>query len=138
MTFNSALEDLRATTLKAICGTLRKLEYLARLRDTKGGYTHWGLARVHGELAANRALEQEHRMLASTILSTPLSRLLADVEQSCALAGLSPAGYVQQLLERDRLLPAQPGAGAERHLNSVLQALSGLAGTRSDATRPIS
>src|ERR1700690_3234141 len=65
MTLNSALADLRATTLKAISGTLRKLQYLAGLRDAAGTYTHWGLARVHGELAATKALAEEHRSLVS-------------------------------------------------------------------------
>src|SRR5271165_1702204 len=120
MTFHSALEDLRATTLKAVSGSLRKLEYLAGLRNSAGNYSHWGLARVHGELAANRALEQEHRLVVSKILSTPLQRLLADAEQASGHNGLSPADYVEGLLQRNRLLPAQPGAGAERHLNSVL------------------
>jgi hypothetical protein len=138
MTFNSALEDLRATTLKAIAGRLRKLEYLAGLMDSTGRYAHWGLARVHGELAATRALEQEHRLLVSKILSTPLQRLLADLEQCSERSGVTPACYVKRLIEQDRLLPVQPGAGAERHLNSVLQALSNLAKTRSGAIRPTS
>jgi hypothetical protein len=137
MTLNSALEDLRATTLKAISGSLRKLEYLAGLQNSQGSYAHWGLARVHGELAANRALEQEHRLLLSKILSTPLRGLLADVEQSSAMEGKTAAGYLEQLAQRDRLLPAQPAAGTERHLNSVLQALLSLAKTRSSAIHPI-
>jgi hypothetical protein len=138
MTFNSALEDLRATTLKAIAGSLRKLEYFAGLRDSAGNYTHWGLARVHGELAANRAIEQEHRQVVSKILSTPLQRLLADVEQASERSGVAPADYVESLIGQDRLLPVRPGPGTERHLNSVLQALSNLAKIRSDAIHPIS
>jgi hypothetical protein len=138
MTFNSALEDLRSTTLRAIAGSLRKLEYLAGLRDAQGTYTHWGLARVHGELAATRALEQEHRLLVSRILSTPLQRLLVDLERCSERLGLTPTGYVERLLDQDQLLPAQPGAGAERHLNSVLRALSNLAKAQSDAIRPTS
>jgi hypothetical protein len=132
MTLNSALEDLRATTLKAISGSLRKLEYLAGLRDSSGAYAHWGLERVHGELAASRAIEEEHRQLLSRILSTPVQRLLVDVEESSERAGMSPAGYVECLIRDRRLLPPQPGAGAERHLNSVLQALSNLAHSNPD------
>jgi hypothetical protein len=138
MTLSSALEDLQATTLKAIAGTLRKLEYLARLRKSGGGYAHWGLARVHGELAASRALEQEHRALVSKVLCSPLENLLMDAEQSGELSGLTPASYVKKLMEQDQLLPTQPGAGAERHLSSVLQALSALAETRSGAIHPTS
>jgi hypothetical protein len=138
MSRNSALQDLRATTLRAISGTLRKLEYLAGLRDAQGTYTHWGLARVHGELAATRALEEEHRLLISKILSTPLQRLLADVEKSSELAGVTPPAYLEHLKKQTALLPPEPGGGSERHLNSVLEALSSLTKSRAGATRPTS
>jgi hypothetical protein len=138
MSRNSALEDLRATTLKAIAGTLRKLEYLAGLRNPEGTYLHWGLARIHGELAAARALEQEHRMVISKILSTPLERLVSDAERSSEGAGVTPPVYVERLLQQEGLLPPEPGGGSERHLNSVLQALWHLTRSRPDATHPVS
>jgi len=37
MTLKSALEDLSRTTLEAVVGCLRKLEYLAGLHEPKGG-----------------------------------------------------------------------------------------------------
>jgi hypothetical protein len=126
MTLNSALEDLRATTLKAISGTLRKLQYLAGLQDAAGTYTHWGLARVHGELAATKALAEAHRSLVSTVLSTPIEGLIADVERCSELAGLPPQEFVEQLARGPSLLPPEPGAGAAQHLSSVLHALSSL------------
>lgn len=126
MTLNSALEDLRATTLKAISGTLRKLQYLAGLRDSSGTYTHWGLARVHGELAAAKAIAEEHRSLVSTVLATPIEGLIADVKQCSELAGLPPQEFVKQLAHGPDLLPPEPGAGAAGHLSSVLHALSSL------------
>jgi hypothetical protein len=138
MTLNSALEDLRCTTLKAISGSLRKLEYFAGLRDREGTYTHWGLARTHGDLAAKKALEQEHRNLVSRILSTPLDRLLVDVEQSSRIAGTTPALYLEQLSQNLDLLPPQPGAGSARHFNSMLHALSGLVKVRPGAIHLVS
>jgi len=127
MTFVSALEDLQKTTLKAITGGLRKLEYVAGLRDQEGNYKHWGLARVYGELRSKNALTDAHRVLLSNVLSTPIQNLEKDVEQSSEEAGVPPAAYLERLsAARSELLPADPGAGSGRHLNSVLQALSSL------------
>ena len=131
MTFNSALEDLRATTLKAVVGSLRRLEYLSDLRDGEA-YVHWGLARIHGELAASKALAQEHRSVLSRILATPIQNLLEDLQTSSTVAGLAPGMYVARLREHvDLLLPVEPGAGSEHHLSSVLRALSSLSHTPS-------
>jgi hypothetical protein len=133
MTLHSALEDLRNTTLDAISGSLRKLEYLAGLRTTGGTYDHWGLARVHGELAAKKALEEEHHLLISTVLATPIQLLLEDVEQFCRLERITPAQYLARLRRERRLLPPNPGAGSEEHLSSVLDALSSLIRNRRSA-----
>ena len=127
MTLNSPLEDLRATTLKAIAGSLRRLEYLSGLRDSGGAYAHWGLARVYGDLAATNALAGEHRSQVSQILSTPLRILLEDIRLSSEVAGMPPTTYLQLLCSRSSdLLPPEPGVGSARHLNSVLHALSSL------------
>jgi hypothetical protein len=138
MTFHSAREDLRAITLDAISGSLRKLEYLAGLRGTQGTYDHWGLARVHGELAAKKALEQEHRSVISTVLATPIQLLLEDVEQSSREEQISPSQYLARLKGGHGLLPPDAGAGSEEHLSSVLDALSSLVRNQVGATRPIS
>lgn len=135
----SALEDLQRTTLKAIAGGLRRLEYLSGLRDKEGGYAHWGLARVYGDLAAKRALAQAHRSLLAKILATPIRSLAEDAEQSSKMAGVSPSVYVERLSTgSSRLLPPGPGAGSARHLNSVLHALSSLMKShKGDANPPV-
>jgi hypothetical protein len=138
MTFHSALEDLRTTTLDAISGTLRKLEYLAGLRSSRGTYDHWGLARVHGESAAKKALEQEHRLLVSTVLATPIQLLLEDVDQSSHTEQITPTQYLARLQRDPRLLPPNPGAGSAQHFSSVLHALSSLVRNRRGANRPTS
>jgi len=137
MTLKSALEDLSHTTLEAVAGGLRKLEYLAGLRARAGDYTHWGFGKVYGRTTANKALGTAHREVVSEVLSTPLGRLLEDVEKSSAQAGVDPECYLGDLTRRgNALLPSDPGAGSARHLSSVLHALLGLERTRErNATR---
>jgi len=136
MTLLSALEDLQATTLKALSGPLHKLEYVALLRDRGGGYSHWGLNRVYGRESANTALNQAHRSLLSQVLCTPLRSLVGDAEQTSQTVGLQARDYLERLsVEGKDLLPPVPEAGSERHLTSVLHALSSLVKSRRpDAT----
>lgn len=127
MTLISALEDLQETTLRAITGCLRQLEYVAGLRNKTGTYTHWGLVRVHGEGTAEKALGQAHRALLSEVLSTPLRSLERDAKQSSELAGVPAKAYLERLSGgSSNLLPPSPGAGSARHLSSVLHALASL------------
>lgn len=125
MTLTSALEDLRSTTLKTIAGGLRRLEYLSGLKDGSGTYSHWGLAKVHGELAAAKALAEEHRTVTSNLLAMPMSHLLEDLEESSQQAGMPAMAYLEHLHGRGlALLPSDPSAGCSPHLSSALHALS--------------
>ncbi|MGA9039710.1 MAG: hypothetical protein WB421_04170 [Terriglobales bacterium] len=131
MTLKSAFEDLRETTLQAITGCLRKLDYVSGLRNRREDYAHWGLGRVHGDPQANKALTQAHKSLVSQVLSTPIRQLVDDAELSSKMAGVPTGIYVERLRKRGPgLLPSAPGAGSARHLNSVLYALSGLVKAR--------
>lgn len=138
MTLTSALENLQETTLQAIAGWLRRLEYLAGLQDRQGSHSHWGLARVYGDAAAKRALAEAHRNVLSHILAMPIRMLVRDAEQSSECAGVPPVAYVERLCETGKnLLPAGPGAGSGRHLSSLLHVLSTLLKSRAtDATPP--
>jgi hypothetical protein len=137
MTLISALEDLQETTLRAITGCLRKLEYVAGLRDKAGTYTHWGMVRVHGDETAEKALAQSHRALLSDVLSTPLRNLERDVEENSELAGVPAKLYLERLSGgTPQLLPPNPGAGSARHLSSVLHALSSLLPHRTPGAIP--
>jgi hypothetical protein len=138
MTLHSVLEDLRITTLDSIPGSLRKLEYVAGLRTTRGNYYHWGLARVYGEEAAGKALEDEHRSLISAVLATPIKLLLEDVERSSHLDHITPTQYLARLKRDPGLVPPNPGAGSEAHLSSVLDALSSLVRNQQGATHLVS
>lgn len=124
MTLKSAFEDLSRNTLKAISGSLQKLEYLAGLRASEGGYSHWGFGKVHGQSTANKALGDAHHGAVSQVLSTPLSTLLMDVEESAQAEGRSAEKYLGDLSQKNNeLLPRNPGPGSARHLRSVLFAL---------------
>jgi hypothetical protein len=142
MTVTSPLEDLYRSTLRAITGALRKLEYLAGLREPGGkNYVHWGFARVYGEIPASRTLQQAHRQTLSEVLSTPLEKLAGDAATSSSGGTDSSVQiYLEQLGGKKKgLLPLDPPPGAERHLNSVLHALSALEKNRTqDATPPAS
>ncbi|MGC2197402.1 MAG: hypothetical protein WA628_22195 [Terriglobales bacterium] len=130
MTLKSVQEDLQARTLRAVAGLLGKLDYFASLRQADGSYSHWGLSRVHGEASAQRALAEAHRNLVSIILRTPLHKLVKDVDDSCGPRNLGQVQFLEDLENREGVsLPADPGAGSRRHLNSVLHALSALAKT---------
>ena len=127
MTLFSALEELQQTTLTAITGCLRRLEYLAGLRDREGTYHHWGFGRVHGNARAGKALADAHRSMLSRILSTPIRVLENDVQESSQEAGMAPGNYLERLSAGySQLLPPAPGAGTGRHLSSVLHALVSL------------
>lgn len=137
MTLKSAFEDLSRTTLEALYGCLRRLEYLAGLRFPKGEYIHWGFKKVYGEQPAQKALMSAHKSTVSQVLSTPLKDLLEETRSSCEREGTATESFLTQLAEKkDTLLPSDPGAGSERHLNSVLGALLGLERNRErNATR---
>jgi hypothetical protein len=137
MTFKSAFEDLSRTTLEAVAGCLRKLEYLAGLRQSKGDYSHWGFSKVYGDVPAKTALITAHREAVSEVLSTPLRELLEDVETTTLRAGMDTEKYLEGLARKQQeLLPNNPGAGSARHLSSVLHALLGLEKSRErNATR---
>ena len=137
MARHSAQQDLRDTSLKSIQGGLNKLQYLADLRDSEESpYCHWGLARVHGEEAASRALADEHRRLLAVVLATPIEKLWQDVQRCSVVCGITPESFVEKLCTRkiSSLLPPGSDSATETHLSSVLAALSALVKIRADAT----
>jgi hypothetical protein len=131
MTLKSAMQDLQDRTLRAVSGLLGKLDYLASLRRPDGEYSHWGLERVHGEAATQRAFKEAHRGVVSKILRTPLRNLLRDVDESSGRQDVGPADFLKGLQEHSaHEPPTDSGAGTERHLSSVLHALLSLVKTR--------
>jgi hypothetical protein len=139
MTLKSALQDVRETTLAAVSGLLAKLAYLASLRRKDGGYRHWGISLVHGEDSSGQALKTAHAEVLSSVLRSPISGLVEDLQQSSEISGQTAAGYVEGMRQQlDQLVPAPPDEAAARHLNSVLVALSSLEKAQERATRSTS
>jgi hypothetical protein len=137
MTLKSAFDDLSSTTLQAISGLWARLEYVAGLRSAGGGYAHWGLAKVHGEQAAQKAMAEAHRATVARILKMPLRDLLKSVDESSNAQGLTRKDYLEKLYaHRQELLPVRPAGGSEAHLNSVLYALLTLERTLHGASHP--
>lgn len=131
MTLKSVKEDLQARTLHAVSGLLAKFEYFTSLRQDDGSYSHWGLSRVYGEEAAQRALAEAHKNNVSQILRTPLRNLLEDARESSGQNGMEQQHFLQQLKDHEaESLPKDPSAGSRRHLSSVLHALSALVKAR--------
>ena len=131
VTLKSVKEDLQASTLRAVSGLLGKLEYFTSLRQQDGSYSHWGLSRVHGEEAAQRALAEAHQENVSQILRTPIRNLVDDAQQASNQNGMDQPCFLKRLEDhKDQTLPRNPSAGSRRHLSSVLRALSALVRTR--------
>lgn len=135
MALFSALDDLFARTLSGLPGLLAKLDYLSGLRHQETGlYSHWGLARVYGDTAAQQAMAEAHALLVSRILETPLRKLMEDAS-SCAGDSTQRALFLDDLIQRSPvLLPEQVEGGSSRHFSSVLHALSALAHSQQRAT----
>ena len=126
MPLQSALEDLLGTTLAGVVGIVGKMQYVASLRDARSGnYSHWGLSRAHGDLAAQQALAEAHRQLFLKMLRTPLPILRDDVMLSSGALQMTASEYMEKFRGyMPALLPQDLGGGSAQHFSSVLQALS--------------
>jgi hypothetical protein len=133
--FRSAFEDFEKTSLVAVPGLLGKLYYLSELHDGRGGYSHWGMNRVYGTYAAERAIGTSHKAILTKVLRAPLRVLVDDLRRSAANAQLSAADFIAALKKRtSALLPQGSMAASQKHAMAVLQALSALVEGQDDAT----
>ncbi len=133
MRLKSALEDFEANTLRMVPGLLGRLFYVGSLRDEEGQYSHWGLVKVYGDEAAQRAIRTSHRVLLSETLKKPLAVLLKDAPASCAKDHLTEKELLAALAQS----PPKPLSPAARaHLSSVLSALLALVESRDSANPP--
>ena len=136
MPYLSASEDVLSTTVASLPGAWGKLHYLSGLRTENGEYDHWGLTRLHGKAAVQRAFREAHRDVFLEILRTPLAPLFEEVILSAADQEMDAVTYISRLSARwQALLPPDRAGGLEAHFSSVLKALSKLAQARSSATR---
>ena len=126
MTLLAIKDDLFERTLANIPGVLGKLGYIAELRSEEK-YVHWGLARVYGEEALQRAMAEVHRGLFLQVLRTPLRQLLDDAARSAAAQACDVRPYLETFLRDTRAVaPPKLGAGSEAHFNSVVATLLSL------------
>jgi hypothetical protein len=133
MRLKSALEDFEANTLRAVPGLLARLSYVGSLHEGDGTYYHWGLAKVYGDDAAQKAMRSSHRIVLSEILKKPLAVLLKDVQTSCSSEHLTEKEFLATLAQCSPK-PLSPAVRA--HLGSVLNALSMLVENRNTANLP--
>ncbi len=126
MTFFSADEDFVFRTLAAIPGRVARLLYLAGLRDSAGQYEHWGLARTHGELVAQKAIAKAHTDAFLGVLRTPLAKLAVDYED-CRAATRAEGGPASDLLQNAvDLVPQDLSGGGSKHFNLIVGVLCSL------------
>ncbi len=125
----SPQDDFERSTLGAVPGSLSKLAYMAGLRQPDGRYYHWGMARRYGVENASTAISRLHSSFFLTVLRTPIARLWEEVRQAAPVRELGCSGYLAQLLKNAELMvPPDLAGGSLRHFNSILAALSALAG----------
>ncbi len=137
MALQSAVEDFESTTLRAIPGLLAKLHYIAGLHDGQGNYAHWGMGRTHGEEAARRAIRASHAAVLTQVLRTPLRELDEDIRRSASGKQITIPTFLASLKTLGcRALPDRALPAAEKHFNSVLDALSALLEYPERANRP--
>src|SRR5438105_12364343 len=121
----TAYKDFQRT-LAAVPRLLARLLYLSGRCDIAGKYRHWGLARTHGESAADNAIRHAHEEAFLECLTTPVREFeqeLGKGEVSCE--------------DVDRLQAAEKKRGGSlKHFNSVKEDYSGL-DQRARTTRPV-
>lgn len=125
----SISDRLSENALSALPGPLARLEYMAKLRNADGQYSHWGLSKMYGEADVRRGIAETHQSVLSEVLGAPFP----DLEQELkADSGALPIRSLSRNLAW--LMPPRPPDGCKQHLQLVLFVLSSLAQRpRSDA-----
>jgi len=118
MPFLSAAEDFSYRTLAAIEGGLKKLVYLASLRNGNGSYSHWGMERTHGPDASHQSIAAHHTQAWLNVLRTPLPELVSELDKMDSAPREELLAKLSGALE-----PDEPCGGSGRHFNSTVLAL---------------
>ncbi len=117
---------------------LAKLDYISSLRGRDGRYQHWGLARIYGDEATQRAIAEVHRLLFLELLRMPMRKVVIDAASAGSVNKRSLHGFVEDLGGRaEDLVPPELGGGSLRHFNSMISALLALV-RNSQAANPAS
>jgi hypothetical protein len=122
----SASEDFTRRTLSGIPGLLSRLAYIARLRDEKGNYRHWGLTRTHGSAAAEEAMCRAHIELLTEVLRMPLGQLMREVEYPQQIALGTPQLLLEKSAPLRSLVPTGAHVATFSHAKATILALRAL------------
>ena len=126
----SASEDFTRRTLSAIPGLLSRLAYITSLRDEKGKYRHWGLARTHGTAAATEAMRRAHLEVLTEVLHTPLSQLMREVEDTQQVALGAPHVLLKKSAPLRSIVPDGAHPAMLSHAKATILALRALEDAR--------
>lgn len=107
-----AFEDFVGNTLTRMPNTLRRLQFIAGMRSAEG-YEHWGMSKVYGRDAAQRAIGEAHANTFEQVLTTPIPRLAEGELEEAA----------RDLANGDTMLPSDLRGGSKRHLSWILKAV---------------
>src|SRR5258708_35383351 len=102
-----ASEDFKQRTLSALPTLLEKLAYICAIQTNEGGYEHWGLSRVFGEVAAQKAILAAHAETAVDLARTPLRDIYKDMLEVMD----TPLG--QDVMKPESFILKTPVNGAE-------------------------
>lgn len=129
MTLLSAHQDFVTRTLVAFDTGMKRLRYIAGLRNKEGKYEHWGLAHTHGDGPAQAAMRRAHQEAVLELLRTPVRELFRQ-EALSAKAAVA-------LTKDEQLLPKNTSEAAAAHFSSMVLALSALARVRAKSTHRV-
>jgi hypothetical protein len=120
----SPIEDFDRT-LSAIEGGLPKLRYLAQLRHDGVQHQHWGMEHLYGAEKSKQVMELAHTALLQHVLKTPIRALTADAEEWLKDDPIAASKYLGSWKNYlDSSVTTNARAGAKKHLESVLLAIS--------------
>jgi hypothetical protein len=93
------------------------------IKTADGTYEHWGLARIHGSVAAEETIGAVHSELALQLLQTPIQELMEQLQISAGYGGMSVKQLADTLYETEKVnRPRDMKGGSFKHFHSVLLA----------------
>jgi hypothetical protein len=117
----NAAEDFMHRTMDVLHGVWSKLNYIRELRKGDGGYEHWGLTRVHGQNAAERAIASVHSDLYLQLLRTPIPELINQLQLSADDVDCTAAELAKHLQQKQPdIIPQELRGATPEHLRFVL------------------
>jgi hypothetical protein len=127
-----ASEDFKRRTLGALPTLLEKLAYICAIQTSEGRYEHWGLSRVFGADAAQKAILEAHAETAVELARSPLREIYKDMLEIMD----GPLG--QDVMKPESFVLKTPANGDEllsAHLRLIQDSVAALAQHENKAHR---